>query len=345
MRAAVLTGKGLIETLNREPKELGPTDIRIRIRAGGICGSDLHYFHHYRMGDFPVREPFVLGHEAAGIVEALGSGVTDFEIGDLVTINPSHPCHECYYCLTGRELLCAQMRFLGSSRKFPHIQGVFSEIFETDQSQCFKLPREISLNVAAFAEPLAVALHAISHAGSMIGGDVLISGSGPIGCLILIATKLAGANSVTMTDIKTAPLHMAEQLGANQVIDVSKNTTRLYKDSAAKGSFDIAFDASGSEKAVLAAIKNLRPGGTFIQVGTFIEPNISIPTDQIMVKELIFRSSFRFDKEFAWAVNYLAKGRVDVEPLLSHTFPMEDANEAFRVASDRNKSMKVHLIF
>ncbi|MBT4353649.1 MAG: alcohol dehydrogenase catalytic domain-containing protein, partial [Rhodospirillaceae bacterium] len=206
MRAAVLTAKGSIQTIDQPTTTLSETEVRVRIGAGGICGSDLHYFHHYKIGDFPVREPFILGHEAAGIVEEIGPRVKDTAVGDTVVINPSHPCQSCEYCLNGNELLCNEMRFLGSSRKFPHVQGMFSEIFVTDQRQCFKMPPGLSLNIAAFAEPLAVALHAINQAGSLLGANVLISGSGPIGALVLLSAKLAGALSVTMTDIREGPL-------------------------------------------------------------------------------------------------------------------------------------------
>ena len=237
------------------------------------------------------------------------------------------------------------MRFLGSSRKFPHIQGMFSEIFVTEQRQCFKMPRGLSLNIATFAEPLAVALHAINQAGSLLGANILISGSGPIGALVLLSAKLAGALSITMTDIRDGPLTVVNELGANKTLNVSFGASKLIEEANPRGSFDIAFDASGSETAVLTAIKSLRPCGSLIQIGTFAEPNISVPSDQLMAKELTMKSSVRFDKEFSWAVDYLAKGRIDVMPLLTHTFPMEDANEAVLTASDREKAMKVHLTF
>ena len=345
MRAAVLTAKQSIQTIDQPTTTLSETGVRVRIGAGGICGSDLHYFHHYKMGDFPVQEAFILGHEAAGIVEEIGPRVNDVAVGDTVVINPSHPCQNCEYCLKGNELLCNEMRFLGSSRKFPHIQGMFSEIFVTEQRQCFKMPRGLSLNIATFAEPLAVALHAINQAGSLLGANILISGSGPIGALVLLSAKLAGALSITMTDIRDGPLTVVNELGANKTLNVSFGASKLIEEANPRGSFDIAFDASGSETAVLTAIKSLRPGGSLIQIGTFAEPNISIPSDQLMAKELTMKSSFRFDKEFSWAVDYLAKGRIDVMPLLTHTFPMEDANEAFLTASDREKAMKVHLTF
>ena len=345
MRAAVLTEKQSIKTVDQTTRSLFDTEVKVRIHAGGICGSDLHYFHHYKMGDFPVLEPFILGHEAAGIVEEIGPDVDNIDVGDKVVINPSQPCRTCEYCVKGRELLCNDMKFLGSSRKFPHIQGMFSEIFITDQKQCFKVPSKLSLNVAAFAEPLAVALHAINQAGSLLGAEVLISGSGPIGALVLLAAKLAGARSVTMTDIRDTPLSVVSELGADRTFNVNSGASILTDKDNPRGSFDIAFDASGSLQAVLAAINNIRPGGTLIQIGTFAEANILLPSDQLMIKEIIMKSSFRFDKEFAWAVDYLAKNRIDVMPLLTHTFPMDDANEAFLTASDRENAMKVQLSF
>jgi len=345
MRAAVLTAKQSIETVEREEPELGPTGVRVRILAGGICGSDLHYYHHYRMGDFPVREPFVLGHEAAGKVVEIGAGVTRVKIGDKVAVNPSHPCGKCEYCLAGRALLCADMIFLGSSRRFPHVQGMFAETYRTDEAQCFVVPEGMSLNAAAFAEPLSVALHATGHAGPLLGADVLISGSGPIGSLILLTAKLAGAASVTMTDVLDAPLKIAESIGADRVVNVGAGDDALADPAWPRGSFDVAFDASGHPAAVLSAIRHLRPGGVFTQVGTFADPMVPVPTDQIMVKELTLKSSFRFDKEFAWAVRYLSEDRIDISALHSHTFSMDEANEAFRTASDRGRSMKVHLSF
>ncbi|MDA1309999.1 MAG: L-idonate 5-dehydrogenase [Proteobacteria bacterium] len=345
MRAAVLTAKQSIETMSRDEPALGPTGVRVRIRAGGICGSDLHYFHHYRMGDFPVREPFVLGHEAAGEVVEIGADVTRVKLGDMVTVNPSHPCGTCEFCLAGRALLCDTMVFLGSSRRFPHVQGMFAETYRTDERQCFVVPGDLSINAAAFAEPLSVALHATGKAGPLLGAKVLISGSGPIGSLVLLTAKLAGAASVTMTDVLDAPLKVVEDIGADRVVNVRNGDQGLADPARARGSFDVAFDASGHPGAVLSAIRYLRPGGVFVQIGTFADPMVPIPTDQIMVKELVLKSSFRFDKEFAWAVRYLCERRIDVAPLLSHKFSMDDANEAFRMASDRSQSMKVHLIF
>jgi len=345
MRAAVLTAKHSIETVERDEPALGPTSVRVRVRVGGICGSDLHYFNHYRMGDFPVREPFVLGHEASGEVIETGPEVVSIKPGDRVTVNPSHSCGACADCQNGRALLCANMRFLGSSRKFPHIQGMFAETYLTEESQCFRVPDNLSYDLAAFAEPLSVALHACTHAGPLVGADVLISGAGPIGSLTLLAAKLGGAASVTITDVLDAPLEKVQEIGAGRTINVAGTDHILSDPTHPRGAFDVAFDASGHPSAVLSAMKNLKPGGTFVQIGTFVDPMVPIPTDLIMTKELTLKSSFRFDKEFSWAVRYLSEGRINVGPLLSHTFPMEDAMQAFQVAGDRRLAMKVQLSF
>ena len=345
MRAAVLTRRSWIEILEQKIPPTNGDEVRVRIKAGGICGSDIHYFQHYKMGDFPVREPFILGHEAAGVVETVGENVKDLQNGDLVVVNPSHPCKNCSYCFSGRELLCANMSFLGSSRKFPHIQGMFSQSFTTKRSQCFKLPSNLSPHHAAFAEPLSVAMHAVQNVGALIGANVLISGAGPIGCLILMVARLGGANTVTITDIKKEPLRVAENIGATRALDISQSVDKIALTNDPRGSFDVAFEASGNADAVMQAIKNLKPGGTFVQVGTFQNTNISIPSDVVMTKELTLKSSFRFDREFSWAAEYLAAKRIDVAPLLSHVFPMDEANKAFQLAQDRTKAMKIHLAF
>lgn len=346
MRAAVLHGIKDLRVDERPSVELGAGEVRVKVEAGGICGSDLHYFHHAAMGDFRVREPFVLGHEAAGRISEIGPDVDQVAVGDAVTINPSHPCGECAYCRGGRELLCENMRFLGSSRKFPHIQGAFTQDFVTHQRQCWKVTGDVSMNVAAFAEPFSVALHAVNQAGPLLGAKVLITGAGPIGCLVLMAAKLAGAAHVTIVDVLDGPLAAAHEVGADLSLNVSEGTDALADPAHPRGHFDVAFDASGNPRAVLDGLRLLRPDGTFVQVGTFGgNPMVPLPTDLIMTKELTLKSSFRFDKEFDWAVRYLCEGAVDISPLLSHQFELEDAMEAFETASDRSRAMKVHLQF
>jgi L-idonate 5-dehydrogenase len=345
MRATVLHG---IEDLRVEPREerpLGPQEVRVAVAAGGICGSDLHYFHHARMGDFPVREPFVLGHEAAGRIAEVGSEVAGLSVGDPVAINPSHPCGDCVYCRTGRENLCADMIFLGSSRRFPHVQGVFAETYATHARQCVPVPVGTDMGVAALAEPLSVCLHAASHAPSLLGARVLVTGAGPIGALCLTVARLGGAVETVITDVLDAPLKAAEALGATRAVNVAKTPDGLSDPGNPRGRFDVAFECSGNPHAQRACLEALAPGGTLVQVGTYADPKLTIAADYVMVKELTLKSSFRFSRDFPTAVELLASGRIDTGPLLSHSFPIEEAMQAFRTAADRGQAMKVQIRF
>ena len=169
--------------LEERPEPGAPADHQVLLRfgAGGICGSDLSYFNKGRVGDFMVREPLCLGHEFAGEVIATGAAVTGLKPGDRVAVNPNHPCRVCRACVAGKGHLCYKMNFFGSAAVYPHIQGVFRETLLVDAAQCHRVPRLIDFRIAAMAEPMAVSLHAIQRAGSLVGKDVLITGGGPIG--------------------------------------------------------------------------------------------------------------------------------------------------------------------
>lgn len=344
MKAVVLRAAEDLRIEAREERALGPGEVRVRVESGGICGSDLHYFRHYRMGDFPVREPFVLGHEAAGTVAEIGPGVTPVAVGDRVAINPSHPCGACGFCRSGRENLCGDMLFLGSSRRFPHAQGLFAESFATHERQCVKVPDGTAARMAALAEPLSVVLHALSHAGPLLGRKVLVTGAGPIGALALAAARFAGA-AVEITDVAPEPLRVAEALGADRVHDVAANPDSVADPAFPRGRFDVALECSGHPSALATCLQQLAPGGTLVQVGTYADPKVTVPMDFVMTKEITLKSSFRFAREFPMAVDLLAGGRLDVGPVLSHEFQAADAMEAFRTAGDRRRSMKVHLRF
>ena len=199
------------------PAELGPTDVEMALGAGGICGSDLHYYRHGRVGAFQVREPLIPGHEVSGTVARVGTAVTRVAVGDKVAINPSHACGTCDYCLGGRLNLCRNMRFLGSASVFPHVQGMFRERFVMGERQLTPITEDISLGELACAEPLSIGLHAVHRAGNLTGKTVLVTGGGTIGCMSVIAARLAGAAWVVCCDIAERPLAIATQVGADAV--------------------------------------------------------------------------------------------------------------------------------
>jgi len=319
--------------------------VRVRFGAGGICGSDLHYFFEGRVGDFPVREPFVLGHEMAGEVVELGDGVEAVALGQRVAINPSLACEACRFCRMGRQNHCENMRFLGSAALMPHVQGAFQEFLTVREGQCFVVPDEMSYNLAAFAEPLAVALHACSRAGDLMGQRVLVTGSGPIGVLVVMAARLAGAQSVTVTDLSDQPLKVASDAGAAETINVAREAERLEAYKAGKGTFDVAFEVSGSHRALGDCVAATRAGGRVVQIGMMPPGDVGVPVNRITAKEIELVGSFRFHEAFGWAVRYLIEGRLDVAPLLTATFHVSNLDAAFRAAIDRQEHMKVQIYF
>jgi len=256
-----------------------------------------------------------------------------------VAVSPSHACGQCEYCREGREQLCRNMRFLGSASVFPHVQGMFAEYFVLGERQCYPVSGEVSLGELAFAEPLAVALHAVNRVGALIGKSVLVTGGGTIGCLTVIAARLGGATSVTVSDVLDRPLDTARAAGADRVLRADRDAELL-----AIPQFDVAFEASGSLAALKSCVASTKRGGTIVQVGTLPHEPLPFVVNEIMVKELDFKGAFRWGIEFNWAVQYLSSGRVDVRPLLSWQFPLQDAVHAFELAKDKSRSTKVQLV-
>src|SRR5437016_11137367 len=206
---------------------VGPGEVLIRLGAGGICGSDIHYYFEGRNGSFVIREPLVPGHEASGVVAAIGVGVTRVKPGDKIAVSPSQACGRCDYCREGREHLCRNMRFLGSASLFPHVQGMFCEYFVMGERQCYPVAGDISLGELAFAEPLAVALHAVNRGPDLLGKSALITGAGTIGCLTVIAARLAGATTVSVSDVLDRPLETARKVGAARTFRADRDAEAL----------------------------------------------------------------------------------------------------------------------
>jgi L-idonate 5-dehydrogenase len=330
------------EDLRVEPAEdpqIGPGQVLIRLGAGGICGSDLHYYFEGRNGSFVIREPLIPGHEASGVVAKVGPGVTRVKPGDKIAVSPSHACGHCDYCREGREHLCRNMRFLGSASLYPHVQGMFCEYFVMGERQCYPVAGDISLGELAFAEPLAVALHAVNRGPVLVGKSVLITGAGTIGCLTVIAARLAGARAITVSDVLDRPLATATAVGADRTIRADRDA-----DALALPQFDVAYEVSGSFAALKACVAAVKRGGTVVQVGTLPHEPLPFVVNEIMSKELDLKGAFRWGIEFDWAVDYLSSHRVDVRPLLSGQFPLQDAVKAFELAKDKTRSTKVQVI-
>jgi L-idonate 5-dehydrogenase len=317
--------------------------ILVRVRKGGICGSDLHYFRHGGFGTVRIQQPMVLGHEIAGVVEEAAPGVSRVKAGDRVAVSPSRPCGVCEYCQQGLQNHCLEMLYYGSAMRMPHVQGAFRQQIVCDATQAHRLADSVSDGEGALAEPLSVALHAIRRAGPLVGKHVLVTGCGPIGALIVIAARRAGAAHIVATDISDFTLRSALKVGADQAINMAKQPEALSAFGANKGRFDVLLEASGNERALRGALDVLRPRGIIVQVG--LGGEMTLPLNTIVAKEFDLRGAFRFHEEFAMAVELLNKGLVDVKPLISATLPFRDSGRAFALAADRSQAMKVLLDF
>lgn len=330
-----------VEEIEVPPPAAG--EVTVHIQAGGICGSDLHYYHAGGFGAVRIRQPMILGHEISGVVGAIGSGVTGITAGMRVAVNPSLPCGHCRFCQEGSQRHCLDMRFMGSAMRFPHVQGGFRQGLTVPASLAIPIPDSMTMAEAAMAEPLSVCLHAIRQAGPLAGRRVLVTGCGPIGALTVLAASFAGAAEIVATDLSSYPLGYAERCGATAVHDIGKAPDALAAYAANKGHFDVMFECSGSSAALRGAFEALRPGAVIVQVG--IGGDVTFPGSVLVAKEFQLRGTFRFDLEFPLAVELMASRRLDVRALVTDTMPIADAVAAFDLASDRQRAMKVHLSF
>jgi L-idonate 5-dehydrogenase len=285
----------------------------------------------------------VLGHEVAGVIEAVGSSVSTFVVGDRIAVSPSRPCGQCRYCQQGLQNHCLDMRYYGSAMRNPHVQGAFRQQLVVDASQAYRLADSVSDEVGSMAEPLSVALHAVHRAGPLLGKRVLITGCGPIGALVVIAARRAGAIEIVATDVMPHPLRKVLEVGADEAINMAEKPDALDRYTADKGSFDVLFEASGNGRALTGAFNALRPRGIIVQIG--LGGEMSLPINTIVAKEFDLRGAFRFHEEFAVAVDLLNKGLVDVRPLISATLSYRDSDRAFALAGDRTQAMKILLSF
>jgi len=311
--------------------------------AGGICGSDLHYYQDGGFGPVRVREPIIAGHEASGFVEEIGDGVSGLELGQLVAVNPSQPCGQCQYCRIGQPIHCLDMRFMGSAMRLPHEDGMFREHLVVPAIQCHPVGGGVTPGEAACAEPLAVCLHAIAQAGDLNGKAVLVTGAGPIGLLTVAAAHHAGAGQIVVTDLADSALSRALSMGATQAINVKSEPDGLLPFTEHKGYFDVVFDCSAAGPALRSAFTAIKPRGILVQVG--VTGDVTIPLNALVGKEIVWRGSQRFHEEFSEAVALISTRQIDVRPIISHSFPLDAVVEAFEQAGDRSKACKVQITF
>jgi L-idonate 5-dehydrogenase len=344
MEALVIHAPGDLRVEDVPTPAVAAGEVRVRIRTGGICGSDLHYYQHGGFGAIRLQQPMVLGHEVAGVVEEVAPGVTGVAVGDRVAVNPSHACGACRFCQLGLQNHCLDMRYFGSAMRMPHVQGAFRQEIVVGQAQAFRLADGVSDAEGAMAEPFAVALHAVNRAGPLLGRKVLVTGCGPIGAMAIIAARRAGATHIVATDVVEQTLRKALKVGTDEVINVAESPQSLARHAVDKSQFDVLLECSGNERALRAAFDVMRPRGVIVQLG-LSGSELSLPFNMVVAKEFDIRGAFRFHEEFGVAVSLINQRLVDLRPLVSATLPYRDAARAFALAADRTQSMKVILDF
>jgi 2-desacetyl-2-hydroxyethyl bacteriochlorophyllide A dehydrogenase len=343
MLGAVLHGAKDLRLEERGMPELSPGQVLIRVQRAGICGSDMHYFKHGYCGPFVPSRPFVLGHEFVGEVAALADGVTRPVVGDRVTVNPARACGFCDYCKSGRGNLCPHTTMLGSASTTPPRDGGFAHFVTVHADQCFAVPRDMEDGVAAMMEPLAVAVHAVKRAGMISGRSVLVVGGGPIGLLVAMTARACGASPVVVSDVVASRRENALSLGADAVLDpASPALLQRVKEMTADG-FNVAFEASGSPRALRQAFDLLRPGATLVQIGTIGTEDVPVPANHLMLREIQYIGSFRYGNVFGEAIRLAASGRLKLQPLVSRVFPLSQASEAMESAFARDSVLKVQI--
>jgi len=262
-----------------------------------------------------------------------------------VALDPARTCGICRFCRMGASNHCENVHFFGSASRWPHMQGAMREQVVVEGFQCVPVPADLPFEIAAFGEPLAVALHAVHAAGSLLGKTVMVVGAGPIGALTLMAARLAGASRLIAVDIVDHTLAACARVGATETLNIATNPQGLDALAAGKGQVDVCFEAAGHYSALGNCIRVTRPRGTVVQVGTLSGSSEDCPFNQIMVKSLTYVGTFRFVDEYAWSVDYLARGVLDVSPLLTAAVPVAKVHEAFELAADRRRAMKVMVTF
>ena len=330
-RVAALHGPGDIRLETRALPELGDRDVLVEVRSVGVCGSDVHYYEHGRIGSFVVEEPLVLGHEVSGVVVDRGAGALKRQVGERVALEPGVPCGRCRECREGHYNLCRDVRFYAT----PPVDGAFARYVAIHEDYAFSLPDELSDDAGALLEPLSVGIWACRKGGVGLGSHVLVTGAGPIGNLSMQAALAAGATTVAVADVNVERLERAAQLGATQTIDLNDRLT------PEDGPFDVVLECTGAESLTGQAILALRPAGTAVLVGMGPGLEARIPVAALQTRELTLVGTFRYANTYPAAIALAASGRVDLDGLVDARFPLEEVDRALSANRENPTLLKV----
>lgn len=325
-KAAYMVGLDKMEIRDVPVPAPADGEVLVKLEYVGICGSDVHYFHDGRCGDYVVDGDFILGHECAGTIVELGANVTSLKVGDRVALEPGITCGQCEFCKSGKYNLCPDVQFLAT----PPVQGCYENYIAFPENMCFKLPDNMSTKAGALVEPLSVGLHAAAQGSVSLGDSVVIFGAGCIGLVTLLSCMARGATDITVVDVIDKRLDYAKKLGATRVIN-SKNcdaVKEIMNITGGRGASKV-FECSGAPACIEMTPFAVENGGTIVLVGLAAVPEINYNFAQIMAKEAEIKSVFRYRNIYKLAIDAISGGRIDVEQIVTHEFDFADIEKAF----------------
>jgi L-iditol 2-dehydrogenase len=341
MKALLLKNYKDLELVEFPTPEVGPNDVLIRVKACGICGSDVHGFDGSTGRRIP---PIVMGHEAAGLIHAVGANVKGYHEGDRVTFDSTISCGQCYFCTRGEINLCDNRQVLGVSCGEFRRHGAFAEYVVVPQNILYRLPDSLPFEHAALIEAVSIGVHAVNITPIQLGATAVIVGTGMIGLLMLQAARLAGCSQIIAVDLDDAKLAVARSLGADitlnpKAVDVP---AEVYKLTGGHGA-DVALEAVGASSPIKTAILSVRKGGTVTLVGN-ISPNVEIPLQSVVSRQIRLQGSCASNGEYPQCIDLLARGAIKVDPIISALAPLEEGVEWFeKLYAHNNNLMKVVL--
>ena len=346
-KTAVLDSIRQMHWEDRSVPEPGPLEVRVRVKKVGVCGSDVHYYTHGRIGGFIVKAPLVLGHEVSGVIDAVGEGVKGLQVGVRVALEPGYPCRRCSYCKTGHYNLCPGMTFMAT----PPIDGALSEYVIWPEDFTFAVPDSVSDDAAALLEPLAVGIWAARRGGVKPGDSVAVIGAGPIGCTSIQAAKAAGATTIIAVDLEDFRLDLARRVGATHTVnsrtlsavdEIRRITHELGGLPMSHAGVDVAFETAGSVPTCRMSLEAPKPGGVTVLVGLPPVPEVSLDIVSAASRETDIRGIFRYANCYPTAIALVASGQIDLDALVTHRYAFADAQAAFEFAdAEKRVSMKV----
>jgi L-iditol 2-dehydrogenase len=324
MRASVMTGVRNLQIEERPVPSPGANQVLVEVAAVGVCGSDVHYYRHGRIGDFVVDAPMILGHELSGRIAAVGEGVDTGRVGQRVAVEPQHPCRRCPQCTAGRYNLCPHMKFYAT----PPVDGAFCRYVTIDAEMAHPVPDSMSDEAAALLEPLSVAITTMRKAQIVPGSSVLIAGAGPIGVICAQAARAFGAARIVVSDPVASRRERALRFGATEVFDPTTDDV-----AALNPQVDAFVDASGAAPAVVSGIKAVGPAGRVVLVGMGAD-DYALPIGYIQNMEIIVTGVFRYTDTWPAAIHLVSSGAVDLDTLVTGRYDLEHVGEALDSDSD-----------